>query len=76
MHSRTVLFRAYGLLVLTSLIWAGNSVAGKIAAGHIDPILLTTLRWSIAALVITALSIKHLKADWPVIKRHWPLLFG
>ncbi|WP_303832012.1 DMT family transporter [Asticcacaulis taihuensis] len=76
MHSRAILFRAYGLLTLTSLIWAGNSVAGKIAAGHIDPILLTTLRWSIAALVITALSIKHLKADWPVIKRHWPLLFG
>jgi drug/metabolite transporter (DMT)-like permease len=76
MHSRAKLFQAYGLLTLTSLIWAGNSVAGKIAAGHIDPILLTTLRWWIAALVITALSVKALKADWPVIKRHWPLLFG
>ena len=76
MHSRSTLLKAYGLLILTSLVWAGNSVAGKIAAGHIDPILLTTLRWSIAALIITALSIKHLKADWPVIKRHWLLLFG
>ena len=76
MHSRAVLIRAYGLLILTSLVWAGNSVAGKIAAGHIDPILLTTLRWSIAALIITALSIRHLKTDWPVILKHWPLLMA
>jgi drug/metabolite transporter (DMT)-like permease len=67
---------AYGLLLLTSLIWAGNSVAGKIGAGHIDPILLTTLRWWIASGVIVAFSVKHLKADWPVIKAHWPLLFA
>ena len=76
MHSRATLFKAYGLLILTSLVWAGNSVAGKIAAGHIDPILLTTLRWSIAAIIITALSIKHLKADWLVILKHWPLLMA
>ncbi len=76
MHNRPALLQAYGLLILTSLIWAGNSVAGKIAAGHIDPILLTALRWSIAALIITALSIKHLKADWPVIVKHWPLLMA
>ena len=67
--------KAYGLLTLTSLIWAGNSVAGKIAAGHIDPILLTALRWGIAAIVIIALSLRRLKSDWPIIKRHWALLF-
>lgn len=76
MHSRATLLKAYGLLILTSLVWAGNSVAGKIAAGHIDPILLTTLRWWIAALVIVALSLRQLKTDWPVILRHWPLLLG
>jgi drug/metabolite transporter (DMT)-like permease len=76
MHNRATLFKAYGLLILTSLVWAGNSVAGKIAAGHIDPILLTTLRWWIAALVIVALSVKHLKTDWPVILKHWPLLMA
>jgi len=76
MHSRATLLKAYGLLILTSLVWAGNSVAGKIAAGHIDPILLTTLRWWIAALVIVFLSLRQLKTDWPVILRHWPLLLG
>ena len=66
--------KAYTLLIVTTLIWAGNSVAGKIGAGHVDPILLTALRWGIAALVIVALSIGKLKADWPIIRRHWPLL--
>ncbi|ESQ82660.1 hypothetical protein AEAC466_16090 [Asticcacaulis sp. AC466] len=68
--------KAYALLILTSLIWAGNSVAGKIGVGHVDPILLTTLRWWIAAIVIVTLSLKPLKRDWPVIKAHWPLLLG
>ena len=66
--------RAYGLLILTAFIWAGNSVAGKIGAGHIDPVLLTTLRWWIAAVVICVLSVPKLRQDWPVIRRHWPLL--
>ena len=69
-------FRAYGLLILTSLIWAGNSVAGKIGVGHIDPILLTTLRWWSAAILIVVLSLKPLRQDWPVILKHWPLLLA
>lgn len=68
--------RAYALLTLTSLLWAGNSVAGKLGAGHIDPILLTTLRWSGAAAVITALAWPHLRQDWPVICKHWLLLLA
>ncbi len=66
--------RAYSLLILTAFIWAGNSVAGKIGSGHIDPILLTSLRWGIAALVICVWSIPRLRADWLVIRQHWPLL--
>lgn len=74
--SNRITFQAYGLLTLTSLIWAGNSIAGKIGSGHIDPILLTTLRWWVAMILIVALSLKPLKRDWQVIKKHWPLLLG
>lgn len=66
--------KAYGLLTLTAFIWGGNSVAGKIGAGHIDPILLTTLRWAIAALIVIPWSWRQIKEDWPVIRRHWLLL--
>jgi drug/metabolite transporter (DMT)-like permease len=69
-------FRAYALLILTNLLWAGNSVAGKLAVGHVVPVLLTALRWLLAAVLITAVSVKVLKRDWPVIRRTWPLLLA
>jgi drug/metabolite transporter (DMT)-like permease len=68
--------RAYALLTLTSLLWAGNSVAGKLGAGHIDPILLTTLRWCGAAIVIVAVAWPNLRKDWPVIRQNWLLLLA
>lgn len=66
--------RAYALLIITTLIWAGNSVAGKIGAGHVHPFLLTALRWSLAVFIIIPLAWPKLRRDWPVIKRHWVLL--
>ena len=43
---------AYVLLLVTALFWGGNSVAGKLAVGHVSPLLLTTLRWGIAAALL------------------------
>jgi len=40
------------LLVLATLMWAGNAVAGKLAAGHISPVSLTFYRWAIACVLI------------------------
>ncbi|MDG0791262.1 DMT family transporter [Cohnella ginsengisoli] len=39
-------------LVLTSLLWAGNFVAGKWTAGHASAMMLSELRFGIAILVI------------------------
>ncbi|MDF2927433.1 MAG: conserved hypothetical rane protein [Paenibacillaceae bacterium] len=39
-------------LVATSLLWAGNFVAGKFTAGHMPAIALTELRYVIAVLVL------------------------
>ena len=47
--------KAYALLILTMLFWGGNSVAGRLAVGHVSPMMLTTLRWGIAAIVILPL---------------------
>ncbi|WP_040309865.1 DMT family transporter [Asticcacaulis biprosthecium] len=68
--------RAYALLILTNFLWAGNSVAGKLAVGHIEPVLLTSLRWVFACLIILVLAVPQLKRDWPVINVKWPLLLG
>jgi drug/metabolite transporter (DMT)-like permease len=65
---------AYAILVVTTLSWGGNAVAGKIAVGHISPMLLTSARWVFSAAILLILGWGHLKRDWPLIRRNLPLL--
>lgn len=58
------------------MIWAGNAVAGKLAAGHVSPMLLTLLRWVCAVVVIVPLAWRNLRRDWGVIKAHLVLMFS
>ena len=44
--------QAYAILCITTLIWGGNSVAGKMAVGHVSPMMLTSLRWVVACTVL------------------------
>jgi drug/metabolite transporter (DMT)-like permease len=55
---------AYILLTLTTLFWGGNAIAGKVAVGHISPMLLTGLRWTFAFALL-------LPFAWPQLKRDW-----
>ncbi|MCO5064733.1 MAG: DMT family transporter [Rhizobiaceae bacterium] len=66
--------RAYIYLLLTTLFWGGNVIAGKLAVGHISPMLLTAGRWGLAFLLMLAIGFHNLKRDWPLIKQHWMLL--
>ena len=66
--------QAYLLLVFTALIWAGNAIAGKMAAGHVSPFLLTGLRWAVALTILAFFAGPYLRRDWAVIRRHWPFL--
>ncbi|MGH6807098.1 MAG: DMT family transporter [Ensifer adhaerens] len=63
--------RAYFYLCVTALFWGGNSVAGKMAVGHVSPMMLTTLRWVFALLVILVLMTPQIRRDWHKIKQHW-----
>jgi len=58
----------YLLLSITALCWAGNAIVGRLAAGHIPPVTLSFLRWSLAFLVILPFARQHLVADWAVIR--------
>jgi drug/metabolite transporter (DMT)-like permease len=58
----------YLLLSITALCWAGNAVVGRLAAGHIPPVTLSFLRWSLAFLIILPLAWKHLLRDWSAIR--------
>ena len=66
----------YVLLTLTTAFWAGNAIAGRLAAGMISPVALTFARWFFACLVFYFISRPHLKRDWAVIRRYLPLLFA
>ena len=52
--------RPYLLLTLTALMWGGNSVASRLAVGHISPMVLTSLRWTGVCLVLVPLMARQL----------------
>src|SRR6201991_3140242 len=58
----------YLLLCITAACWAGNAIVGRLAAGHIPPVTLSFLRWSLAFLIILPFAWKHLKRDWAAIR--------
>ena len=58
----------YLLLSITALCWAGNAIVGRLAAGHIPPVTLSFLRWSLAFLIILPFAWKHLVRDWHAIR--------
>jgi drug/metabolite transporter (DMT)-like permease len=62
------------LLVLTTLIWAGHSIVGRLAVGQIGPMTLTTLRWGVALVPILIVARPALRRDWPVLRARWPYM--
>ena len=65
---RWIANQPYLLLCITALCWAGNAIVGRLAAGHIPPVTLSFLRWSIAFLIILPFAWQHLKRDWGAIR--------
>jgi drug/metabolite transporter (DMT)-like permease len=58
----------YLLLCVSALGWAGNAIVGRLAAGHIPPVTLSFLRWSLAFLMILPFAWKYLARDWKAIR--------
>ncbi|TIQ37326.1 MAG: DMT family transporter [Mesorhizobium sp.] len=67
---------AYLFLLSTMLLWGGNSVAGKLAVGHVSPMTLVFLRWVLAVLIMLPVGWRAFREDWPELRRHWLLLAG
>eukprot|EP01037_Dinobryon_pediforme_P023797 gene23797-25367_t len=73
---RRLLGLPYLLLTLTTLFWGGNAVASRIAIGQVSPMSLTLLRWSVSCSLLALVARDHVRADWPVLRRHMPYLAG
>lgn len=65
---------AYLLLILTTLSWAGNAVAGRFAVGEISPMALTLFRWLGVIVLVALFARRSLRLDWPVLKQNLPYL--
>jgi len=68
--------RPYLLLCLTTIGWAGNAVAGRMAVGHVSPMLVVALRWLVVVLLIGTVAGRALRAEWRSILPHWPYIFA
>lgn len=63
---------AYGnavlLLVITTILWGGNTVAGRLAAGEVSPMVVVFLRWVIVAGIMLPLCWPRIGSEWPVMR--------
>ena len=64
----------YLLLSITAACWDGNAIVGRLAAGHIPPVTLSFLRWSLAFLLILPFAWNHLVRDWAAIREKLGLM--
>lgn len=61
------------LMTLPPLLWAANAVVGRMTVGHVPPLMLNFLRWSLAALILLPWGWRALR-DPGAIAERWPHL--
>ena len=67
--------RAFALLGVVMVLWAGNSIVARAVRHDIAPFTLAFLRWAGATLAVAPFAIGPLIRDWPAILKGWkPLL--
>jgi drug/metabolite transporter (DMT)-like permease len=67
--------RAFALLGLVMLLWAGNSIVGRAVRDDVGPFTLAFVRWTGASLVLLPFALRPLARDWAAIRRGWwPIL--
>jgi drug/metabolite transporter (DMT)-like permease len=62
------------LLTLPPLLWAGNAIIGRLMVGHVPPLTLNLLRWTVAALFLAPWAWRAL-TPWKRLQSRWPYLF-
>lgn len=67
--------RAFALLGIVMIRWAGNSIVGRAVRFDVPPLTLAFVRWTGASLILMPIAWRHLRRDWPTIRRAWkPML--
>lgn len=66
--------RAYAMLGLVMLFWAGNSIIGRAVRNDIPPFTLALVRWMGALMILSPFALRHVAAEWRIIRQHWPVV--
>lgn len=61
----------YGMALLATIIWSGNFVVARAVADMIPPWQCNFWRWVIAFAVCLPFAWRHLRQDFPLLRRHW-----
>lgn len=65
-----LIHNAHILLILATLGWGGNAIAGRLAEGHISPMVLVFVRWSVVLIIALIVRHRQMREAWPIIKQH------
>lgn len=60
--------RAQVHLVAATLMWSGNSVAGRLIVGEASPMVVTALRWGLTTLALATFMPPRIARDWRLIR--------
>ncbi|HCB76527.1 DMT family transporter [Sphingomonas yantingensis] len=66
--------RAYAMLGLVMLLWAGNSIVGRAIREDVAPLTLALMRWSGALAIVLPFAWRSLSRDRAVIAANWRIL--
>ena len=66
--------RAYALLGLVMLLWAGNSIVGRAVRDDVGPFTLSFVRWAGASLVLAPFAIGPMRRDWAALRQSWLII--
>lgn len=66
--------RAYALLAIAALCWAGNMVAARLAIGHVSPMTLNCVRWVVCFMALFFVARRELLTHARALLPHWRLI--
>ena len=66
--------RAFAMLGLVMLFWAGNSIVGRAVRDDIPPFILAFMRWSGAFLIVLPFAVKGLWRDRAALLKGWKIM--
>ncbi len=66
----------YVLLTLAPLFWSCNWIVGRGLSHDVPPFAMTFYRWLFAIVILAPFALPRLRADLPLVRRHWKALLG